>query len=176
MASGRDILIRSKLQTASCRPKVQHHNFYTLDLFPLWRFGNFLLALQVQRWHMTFVKPPLLAAARLDCHVCLHRRGIKCKPKSLQCLFVPHWCWMCPSVCVCSPQEKNSALALENESQREQYERCLDEVSVEPVYHTQGRCASTATCFPCLEKSGLFVEFPFMWAEWVALLSLGLSF
>lgn len=28
-------------------------------------------------------------------------------------------------------QEKNSALALENESQREQYERCLDEVSVD---------------------------------------------
>lgn len=27
-------------------------------------------------------------------------------------------------------QEENSALALENESQREQYERCLDEVSV----------------------------------------------
>lgn len=26
-------------------------------------------------------------------------------------------------------QEQNSALALENENQREQYERCLDEVS-----------------------------------------------
>lgn len=32
-------------------------------------------------------------------------------------------------VCVSSLQEQNSALALENENQREQYERCLDEVS-----------------------------------------------
>ena len=30
---------------------------------------------------------------------------------------------------MCSLQDENSALALENESQREQYERCLDEVS-----------------------------------------------
>lgn len=30
--------------------------------------------------------------------------------------------------CLC-PQEQNCALALENENQREQYERCLDEVS-----------------------------------------------
>lgn len=33
-------------------------------------------------------------------------------------------------VCVCSWQEKNSALALENKTQREQYERCLDEVRI----------------------------------------------
>lgn len=33
-------------------------------------------------------------------------------------------------VCLCSLQEKNSVLALENETQREQYERCLDEVKI----------------------------------------------
>lgn len=33
-------------------------------------------------------------------------------------------------VCVCSLQEKNSALALENKTQREQYEHCLDEVRI----------------------------------------------
>uniref|UniRef100_A0A669EE63 NCK associated protein 5 n=1 Tax=Oreochromis niloticus TaxID=8128 RepID=A0A669EE63_ORENI len=35
--------------------------------------------------------------------------------------------------CVCSLQEENSALASENESQREQYERCLDEVANQVV-------------------------------------------
>lgn len=39
---------------------------------------------------------------------------------------------------MCSSQERNSTLALENESQREQYERCLDEVS-------SGLCLSRLT-------------------------------
>lgn len=34
------------------------------------------------------------------------------------------------SVCVLSAQAENSALSMENDNQRKQYERCLDEVSV----------------------------------------------
>lgn len=45
-------------------------------------------------------------------------------------------------VCVCVLQEKNSALTQENQSQREQYERCLDEVR--PLGH-QGALSSGAT-------------------------------
>lgn len=69
---------------------------------------------------------------------------------------------------MCSLQERNSALASENESQREQYERCLDEVSSGPCLSrlTPGSAykgaARLAGCFTYLENSeSLFVEFVF---------------
>lgn len=66
---------------------------------------------------MTFVREvSVLAGATLDCRSCL-------------CCFLIKHNWS-----VCSLQEENSTLALENESQREQYERCLDEVSAHLVY------------------------------------------
>lgn len=43
--------------------------------------------------------------------------------------------FVCPSVCLCvffPAQAENSALSMENDNQRKQYERCLDEVSVAP--------------------------------------------
>lgn len=56
-------------------------------------------------------------------HACTHTHTIKKEVGGWSVkLILP--------TCLCSPQEKNSALALENETQREQYERCLDEVKI----------------------------------------------
>lgn len=67
---------------------------------------------------MTFVREvSALAGATLDCGCCLC-----CSAAS----NVTGVCFLL--------QEENSALASENESQREQYERCLDEVSAHLVY------------------------------------------
>lgn len=45
--------------------------------------------------------------------------------------FWSNYCNSCSSsVCVLSVQAENSALSMENDNQRKQYERCLDEVSV----------------------------------------------
>ncbi len=50
---------------------------------------------------------------------------------SLSPSFRSNYCNTCSlSVCVLSVQAENSALSLENDNQRKQYERCLDEVSV----------------------------------------------
>ena len=126
----------------------------------------FLLALLVQRWHMTFVKQASselqlgLIATSVSSTVATDANQSQCEVCAALTLDV--WLCMCFSF-----QEQNSALALENESQREQYERCLDEVrpslSCLTSKHTQGRLAR---CFTYLEKSAsVCVEFHFMWTE-----------
>lgn len=64
---------------------------------------------------------------------------------------------------MCSLQEKNSALALENESQREQYERCLDEVSADLVHlkaHSRAPYDAPDVLLT-LRSSRVFIEFVF---------------
>lgn len=112
-----------------------------------------------------------LAAARLDCCFCLHRCCIKCSQSHCEvCAALTLSVSDCVCVCVLL-QEQNSVLASENESQREQYERCLDEVSVDLVYLVSLRgtfkgAVWLARCFTYLEKfTSLFARFVFTSCE-----------